>query len=208
MVEQQVRTWEVLDQRVLDAMSEVPREAFVPQAYRNLAFADTSIPLGHGQAMMAPKVEGRLVQALAPTGTDRVLEIGTGSGYLTALLARLAREVVSVEIHDDFLAAASTRLGKLGYGNVRLEAGDGLHGWSAGAPWDVIAVTGSVPELHAAFREQLAPGGRLFIVVGLAPAMDARLVTRIGDAEWRTESLFETDLPPLVGARSTPRFTL
>ncbi len=208
MVEQQVRTWEVLDQRVLDAMSDVPREAFVPQAYRNLAFADISIPLGHGQVMMSPKVEGRLLQALASTTADRVLEVGTGSGYLTALLARLAREIVSVDIYDDFVASASTRLGKLGYGNVRLEAGDALHGWSAGAPWDVIAVTGSVPELALAFGEQLAPGGRLFIVVGEAPVMDARLVTRLGAAEWRTESLFETDLPPLIGARPRPRFAL
>ena len=135
MVEQQIRPWEVLDASVLNLLLRVHREDFVPEQHYALAFVDMEIPLGHGEVMLSPKLEARMLQEVAVQRSDAILEIGTGSGYLTALLARLAREVVSIEIHDDFVASASTRLGKLGYGNVRLEVGDGLNGWSTGAPW-------------------------------------------------------------------------
>lgn len=208
MIEQQIRTWDVFDQRVLDTIAAVPREEFVPQHLRNLAFADTGIPIGHGQFMMAPKVEARMLQALDLRRSDRVLEIGTGSGYVTALLASLAAHVTSIDIYEDFVAGASTHLGKLGLANVVLEAGDGLHGWPARAPYDAIAVTGSVPELPAGLTAQLAPEGRLFAVIGRAPVMQAQLLTRIGEKQWATEILFETELAPLLGAQPRPRFTL
>lgn len=208
MIAQQIRAWEVLDARVLAVIGALPREDFVPPRYRNLAYADMQIPLPHGQVMMAPKVEGRMLQALAPQPGERVLEIGTGTGYVTALLAGLAGEVVSIDIYEDFAAAASTRLGKLGIANVRLEAGDGLHGWPGCAPYDAIAVTGSLPQRPRDIEEQLAVGGRLFVVVGEPPVEEALLVTRAGDREWSVESLFETLLPPLIGARRPPRFAL
>jgi protein-L-isoaspartate(D-aspartate) O-methyltransferase len=206
MIEQQVRTWAVLDQRVLDAMASVPREEFVPSRWRSIAFADTQVPLDHGQVMMAPKVEGRLLQALSLKDSDRVLEIGTGTGYLSALLATLAERVFSIDIYDDFIATATTTLGKLGVPNVHLDCADGLDGLPAGAPYDAIAVTGSAIDVIDAWREQLAPGGRLFAVIGEAPVMEARLITRVGPTEWASEALFETRLPPLVGAGPKPKF--
>ncbi|MCC7413863.1 MAG: protein-L-isoaspartate O-methyltransferase [Gammaproteobacteria bacterium] len=208
MIGQQIRTWEVLDQRVLDAIAAVPREEFVPQRYRNLAFADTQIPLAHGQLMMVPKVEGRMLQALAPQAGERALEIGTGSGHVTALLANLAGAVTSVDLYEDFVADASTRLGKLGLASARIVCADALHDWPDGGPWDLVAVTGSVPEMPDDWPERLAPGGRMFLVVGEAPLMEARLITRVGAAQWATESLFETVLPPLIGARPKPVFSL
>lgn len=208
MVEQQVRTWDVLDQRVLDAMSRVPREAFVPARYRMLAFADTSIPLGHGESMMAPRLEGRLLQALEPRAGDHALEIGTGSGYLTALLASLCRQVHSVDIYADFVADAGERLRARGCANVSLSVGDAREGWAAAGPCDLIAVTGSLPRLPDSLREQLRPGGRLFVVVGEGPAMEARLVTRVAERQWSTQTLFETRLAPLVGAVERPRFAV
>lgn len=199
MIEQQIRPWEVLDQRVLDLIAEVPREAFVPEAFQALAFADIQIPLPHGQVMMTPKVEARMLQALAIEAEDRILEIGTGSGYVTALLARSGRQVISVEYFPDLSAAAGEKLNRQGIYNVRLEVGDASKGWPALGPYDVIAVTGSVPVLDVALQEQLAPRGRLFVVVGQAPVMEARLITRVGEGQWACESLFETVLPPLIG---------
>ena len=206
MIEQQVRPWDVLDQRVLDTMAEVPREDFVPRQYQGLAFADTNIPIGRDQVMMAPKVEGRLLQALDLRPTDRVLEVGTGSGYLTALLARLAAHVYSVEIFPEFILEAQRRLTVYGVRNVTLEVGDAAAGWENHAPYDAIAVTGSLYTLPDSFRDSLAPGGRLFVVLGEAPAMQALLITRAQVGGWSSESLFETVLPPLVNATAPPRF--
>ncbi len=206
MIEQQIRTWEVLDQDVLDLLADVPREQFVPTGFRNLAFADINIPLGRGEVMMAPKVEARMLQSLGVRPRDKVLEIGTGSGYVTALLARLASRVVSLDIHADFIQQAQAKLAATFITNVELIAGDGIHGWEPQAPYDVIAITGSVPILETHFQQQLAVGGRLFVIVGQAPAMEARLIRCVAKNEWATESLFETDLPALVGAPEPQRF--
>lgn len=206
MVESQIRTWEVLDQRVLDLVLEVKRESFVPPAYRDLAFADMEIPLGHGEVMLAPKLEARLVQELGLNPTDRVLEIGTGSGYMTALLARLAAQVVSVEIVPDFSRAAAARLAENGIRNATLEIGDGALGWARSAPYDAILVTGSLPMLPEDFPAQLAPGGRLIAVVGRAPIMTAQLVTCLAPGKITTVGLFETSIPPLKHAREPERF--
>jgi len=208
MVEQQIRTWEVLDQQVLDLMAKVPREDFVPAAYRNLAFADTSIPLGHGQTMMVPRVEARMLQALQVESRDRVLEVGTGSGFVTALLAHLGGHVSSIEIHGDLHRGARSRLDAHGIENIDLYTGDASQGWDRAAPYDVIAVTGSLPVLHEQFHNQLAIGGRLFVVVGQEPAMEAFLITRNSETQWASECLFETVLPPLEGVEAPQRFVL
>ena len=206
MVEQQVRPWDVLDPRVLDAMATVRREDFVADAHRQLAFADLPLPLAHGESMMKPVVEGRTLQALLPGAGDSVLEIGTGSGYLTACLARLAREVVSLERHADLADAARARLQAHGAGNARVEAADAF-AWDAGRQFDAVCVTGAVDVLPARFLEWVKPGGRLFVVRGRSPAMEAVLV-RPGVNGTATESLFETDLPYLAGAAPQPEFTL
>ncbi len=208
MIEQQIRPWEVLDQGVLDLLMRVPREDFVPPRYRNLAFADMNIPIGHDQVMMAPKVEARLLQALDVQPDDVVLEVGTGSGYLTALLAHLGRHVYSVEIFEDLSAAAGERLAAHGLDNVTLDTGDAARGWSRHGPYDVIVLTGSVPVLEETWKRDLAPDGRLFAIVGEPPVMNARLVTRVAENEWASEDLFETLLPPLVNAPRPQRFVL
>ncbi len=206
MVEQQVRTWEVLDHAVLDLMERAPRDAFVPPEYRALAYADICVPLAHGEVMLPPRLEARLLQALQLESADRVLEIGTASGYLTHLLAALAGHVVSMEIHEDLLDGARQRLEAHGTFNVTLDCADGLRGRPAGAPYDAIAVTGSVPVLEEHFQNQLSIGGRMFVVVGEEPVMEARLVRRTAADQWVSESLFETVIPPLVGAPRPPRF--
>jgi protein-L-isoaspartate(D-aspartate) O-methyltransferase len=206
MVEQQVRPWDVLDPRVLDAIATLPREAYVPEALRALAYADTALPLGHGESMMKPVLEGRALQALLVRAEESVLEIGTGSGYLTACLATLAREVVSIERHADFAEAARARLAAQGIGNARVEIADALS-WDNPQQFDAICVTGAVDTLPARFLGWLKPGGRLFVVQGRSPAMEAMLVHREVNA-LRSESLFETDLPYLAGAAPQPEFTL
>ncbi len=208
MVEQQIRTWDVLDQQVLDLMAEVPREDFVPAAYRNLAFADTCIPLEHGQSMMVPRVEARMLQALQVERDDRILEVGTGSGFVTALLARLGGHVTSIEIVDALGSSARAKLEAHGIENVDLYSGDASHGWERAAPYDVIAVTGSLPVPEDRFQNTLAIGGRLFVVVGREPAMQALLITRNSESQWASECLFETVLPPLVGVDEPERFVL
>jgi protein-L-isoaspartate(D-aspartate) O-methyltransferase len=207
MVEQQIRTWEVLDQAVLDLLYAVPREEFVPAAFRKLAFADMEIPIGEGESMMAPKIEARIVQALSLRKTDRVLEVGTGSGYLTALLARCAAHVFSLEIRPALAAFGRENLARHGADNVTLEVGDGAHGDSKRAPYDAIVLTGSTPVLPAALREQLAAGGRLFAVVGEPPVMVAQLITCTAPGACGTVALFDTVLAPLVNAERPPRFT-
>lgn len=208
MVEQQVRTWEVLDQRVLDLLGHIPRDEYVPDAMRRLAYADTNIPLGEEDAvMMAPVVEARMLQALGVQPEDSVLEIGTGSGFVTACLAHLGRHVHSFERLPELSRQAGERLDAHGVKNVTLQVGDGLREAPAG-PFDVIAVTGSMPVMDECFHEKLAEGGRLFMIVGEAPAMEALLVTRVRADEWSRDSLFETVIPPLAGARAPQRFVL
>ncbi|QKT03216.1 protein-L-isoaspartate O-methyltransferase [Ectothiorhodospiraceae bacterium 2226] len=208
MIEQQIRTWEVLDQRVLDLLAGAPREAFVPERYRKLAFADMNIPLGRDQVMMPPKLEARMLQALNPQPHETVLEVGTGSGFVTYLLSRLARHVYSVDIIPEFKTAAQEKLSAQGATNVSLDVGDAARGWPRHAPYDVIAITGSLPLPPEDFLSDLALGGRLFAVVGDAPVMEARLITRVAEDEWVHESLFETELTPLINAPQPPRFTL
>ncbi|KAA9131512.1 protein-L-isoaspartate O-methyltransferase [Marinihelvus fidelis] len=206
MVEQQVRTWEVLDAEVLGLLGDIRREDFVPVRYRKLAFADLNIPLGHDQVMMKPIVEGRLLQAAEIGADDTVLEIGTGSGFVTACLARLAKSVVSVDIIEEFTQGAGRRLAENGIDNVELFTGDALQGWQPEQAHDVVVVTGSVPEVPEHFRGWVNPGGRMFVISGESPAMEARVLRRLGATEWAEESLFETDLPPLVGAETKPEF--
>jgi protein-L-isoaspartate(D-aspartate) O-methyltransferase len=206
MVEQQIRTWEVLDQDVLDLLYLVPREDFVPQQYRSLAFSDMEIPIGEGEKMWQPKMEARVVQELALKKTDRVLEVGTGSGYLTALLAHRSGHVHSIEIKPLLHELGRRNLASQGLENVTLQIGDAAHGWPAQAPYDAIVLTGSTPLLPRALLDQLAPGGRLFAVVGEAPAMTARLVTCTAPGAFGTFDLFETVIAPLVNAEHPPRF--
>ena len=206
MVEQQIRTWEVLDQDVLDLLYVVPREEFVPQKHRALAFSDLEIPLGEGQRMWQPKMEARILQELAVRKTDRVLEVGTGSGYFSALLSHRAAHVVSVEINPTLAAFGRANLERHGADNVTLEVGDAARGWPAGAPYEVIVLTGSTPLLPNSLLEQLGPGGRLFAVVGEAPAMSARLVMSTGPGAGRSNDLFETVIAPLVNAERPSRF--
>lgn len=208
MVERQVRTWEVLDPAVLDAMRALPRDHFVPAAFRSLAYADAHIPLGNGETMMQPKVEGRLLQGLDIHAGDRVLEIGTGSGWLTALLARLAvqGEVHSVDIREEFTANARTALAAVGIGNVRLETRDAATLEGFDGDYDRIVVTGSMPVLHDSFRKKLKVGGRLFAIVGTEPIMEAELHTRMSADDWASESLFDTAIPALVNAWNPKRF--
>ncbi|HEX5091274.1 MAG TPA: protein-L-isoaspartate O-methyltransferase [Burkholderiales bacterium] len=206
MVEQQIRPWEVLDPAVLDLLYAVPREEFVPPALRNLAFADLELPIGEGEKMMAPKIEARLLQALALRKTERVLEVGTGSGYLTALLAHCAAHVHSLEIRPALAAFGRANLERHGTDNVTLEVGDGARGDARRAPYDAIVLTGSTPVLPAALREQLLPGGRLFAVVGEPPVMVARLVTCSAPGAYAVVDMFDTVLGPLVNAEQAPRF--
>jgi protein-L-isoaspartate(D-aspartate) O-methyltransferase len=203
MVEQQIRTWEVLDQDVLDLLYLVPREEFVPAAHRALAFSDLEIPIGHGEKMWQPKLEARVLQELNIRKTDRVLEVGTGSGYFTALLAHRGAQVVSVEINPALAELGRANLERHGADNVVLEVGDAARGWPRHAPYDVIVLTGSTPVLPAALLEQLAPEGRLFAVVGDAPAMAARLIVAGGQ---RVTDLFETVIRPLANAERPSRF--
>lgn len=208
MVEQQIRTWEVLDPRVLDLLHAVPRENFVPPQYQGVAYADTNIPLDEGQFMLPPRVVARILQALQPQRMDRVLEVGTGSGYLTRLLASLSAHVVSLEVSPTLHAKAAARLKAEGVRNVTLVHADGVHGWETDAPYDAIAFTGSLPELDPAVKQQLKLGGRLFAIVGRSPAMEAQLTTRVSANEWATTSLFETVVAPLTGAEEPRKFAL
>jgi len=206
MIEQQIRPWEVLDARVLAVLHEVHREDYVPTKYRNLAFADMHIPLDHGQVMMQPKQEARLLQELALNPEDRVLEIGTGSGHVTALLAHLAGHVDTVDIFPDFIESAKSKLSGQGIDNVAFHEGDGSHGWEGGQSYDAIFLTGSVAELPSAFKSLLANGGRLAAIVGREPIMEAMLVEHIGGEQYRTTSLFDTSLPPLIHGEAVPSF--
>jgi protein-L-isoaspartate(D-aspartate) O-methyltransferase len=205
MVEQQIRTWEVLDPEVLDLLFVVKREEFVPAAYRMLAFADLEIPLGDGEQMWAPKLEARVLQELRLSRGEHVLEIGTGSGYLTALLAAHGARVTSVEINPRFSAEAGVRLHRADLGDVELVVGDGARGWGSGQ-YDAIVLTGSTPVLADAFLRQVKPGGRIFAVVGELPVMTARMIHCSAPGAFATEDLFETVVAPLRNAPAPPRF--
>jgi protein-L-isoaspartate(D-aspartate) O-methyltransferase len=200
MVEQQVRTWRVLDQNVLDLLFAVKREQFVPSAYRALAFADTEIPLGKGATLLPPKFEAHALQALKPKGHEKVLEVGTGSGYMAALLAAHASQVWTMEIDPTLADTARGNLQRAGIGNVAVQLGDGLAGLPAHAPYDIIMVSGGVESVPAALLEQLNVGGRLFAFVGSDPIMSAQMITRVSQTGYRTESFFECVVPSLKAA--------
>lgn len=204
MVEQQIRPWEVLDMRVLDLLTKVKREHFVPAGRQEMAFMDIEIPLGHGVSMWQPKLEARALQALQLKPNDTVLEIGSGSGYMTALLSRLAQHVTSVEIVPELSAFAEKNLAAHHIDNVTLAAGDAGQGWPGS--YDAVILTGSVPVLPEAFQNSLKPGGRLFAIVGDAPAMQARLITRGASGVFESVTLFETNVAPLENALQPARF--
>ncbi len=205
MVEQQIRTWDVLDQDILDLLFAVRREDFVPSAYRMLAFADLEIPLGEGERMWTPKMEARALQELELERNDSALEIGTGSGYFTALLASCCSEVTSVERIPAFAADARAKLDRANIAHVRIEHGDGARGWGS-HQYDAIVLTGSTPVLGEGWLKQLKPGGRLFAVVGDPPAMTARLIRWNAPGAMVSEDLFETVITPLHNAAQPPRF--
>ena len=206
MVEQQVRAWDVLHPDILDVLKKMPREQFVPAGYETLAFADTEIPIGHGQSMMTPTLEGRILQALDLSSTDSVLDVGTGSGFLAACLARLSEKVTSVDIHEGISAIGSCQHGGLGNKQHRASGTMDATKELPDEKFDAIAVTGSIQTFDPRFVMALKPDGRLFVVVGDGPAMDARVIKRTGDSDWKSESLFETDLAPLVNGSLPPQF--
>ena len=207
MVTQQIRTWNVLDDNVLDLLYKVKREEFVPAENRAMAFVDMEIPLGYGQVMLAPKMEARILQELHVNKTDKILEVGSGSGYMTALLAERGAHVYSVEIIPELKTMAENNLKGHGISNVTIEQGDAAQGWSKHAPYDVIVLTASTPVLPEALQNSLNPGGRLFAIVGEDPVMEALVITCVASGEFTTTTLFETSTTPLVNALQPTRFT-
>ncbi len=206
MVEQQIRTWDVLDQKVLDLLYKTKREEYVPAAYRSMSFVDMEIPLEHGAVMLTPKMEARIIQELHIKKSDNILVIGAGTGYMTALLAQLGSHVYSVEIEPALLAAAKINLQVHDIQNVTLEQGDGANGWSRHAPYDVIILTASTPVLPDTFKKDLSPGGRLFAVVGEEPIMEATLITCTTPNQFHSKLLFETCTAPLKNAIQAEQF--
>ncbi len=207
MIEQQIRPWDVLDPQVLDLLFVVKREDFVPPAYRNLAFADMEIPLGGGQQMLAPKIEAKMLQELGLKKTDKALEIGTGSGYKAALLAARADHVVTVETRPELIEMAKQNFERAGITNITVERGDGAKGWAQRGPYDAIVVSGSLPAVPDALLKQLRVGGKLAVVVGEAPVMEAQLITCTADGIYNTVNLFETVIPALDGVEVKGSFT-
>jgi len=206
MIEQQIRPCEVLDGKVLELLKHVRRENFVPASKKSLAFVDMEVPLGHDVSMWQPKLEARTVQELRLSRTDSVLEIGTGSGYLTALLAALAGKVTSVEIEPELSASAKQNLASYPRDNITLEVGDAARGWGGGESYDAIVLTASTPVLPEAFQKSLKVGGRLFAIVGDAPAMAAKLITRVADDTYETRTIMEANVAPLKNAQQPDRF--
>lgn len=206
MITQQVRAWDVLDDDTLDLISSVPRELFVPNAYKHLAYADTSIPLDHGQAMLPPNEVGRILSALEILPTETVLEIGTGSGYLTALLAKQANHVYSIDLFSDLTEQAKQRMQSLDLINVTLASGDARQGWHEHAPYDVIVITGSMNKLPHELMKDLNKAGRIFAVVGKAPSMQAVLLTKTSESDWEQSILYETSTPRLLEGKEEPTF--
>ena len=206
MVEQQVRPWDVMDARVLRVMQEIPRELFVSSDYKGLAYADIEIPLGHGHHMLKPTIVGRMLQALNIKPTDNILEIGTGSGYVTACLSRLGKSVISIEIHEDIARQAADNLAAMDLKNVTLQVGDAMASIPEQAPFDVIAVTGSIPDCQQILPKELNDGGRLFMITGEPPVMTAELVTRISGDNFKQETLFETEVEALDNSPTKEAF--
>ncbi len=207
MVEQQIRPWEVLDQRVLDLLLQVKREDFVLPEQKTLAFVDMELPLGNGSKMLHPKLEARIAQDVLVQPSDRILQVGTGGAYLTALLARLGQHVYAIDCDDTITERARTALTHAGIRNVTLKTGNGLEGLSEQAPFDVIVLCGSVSSVPDALKTQLAVGGRLFAITGLSPLMEATRWTRETETQWTSVALFETDVEPLQGNTTPTRFT-
>jgi protein-L-isoaspartate(D-aspartate) O-methyltransferase len=205
MVEQQVRAWDVLHPEILDVLMNVPREQFVPAGFENLAFADAEIPIGNDQSMMTPTLEGKILQALELGTSDSVLEVGTGSGFLTACLARLSEKVTSIDIHEEFLQSAAVNMEDSGISNIELLAMDATMELPE-EEYDAIALTGSIQTFDPRYVMALKPDGRLFVIVGDGPAMDARVIRRTGDNDWQSESLFETELAPLINGSKPAQF--
>lgn len=206
MVSQQLRTWDVFDPRVLDLFSTLPREDFVPERFKHLAYSDTPLPLDNGHFLAPPREQARMLQALALKTSDRVLEIGTGSGFITVCLAWLCKNVVSVDIDPTVTQAAKQRLQHANILEVTFKTGDAAQGWSQDGQFDVICMHGSVKKLSENFKQQLHVGGRLFAIIGDEPAMSASLITRVSETDWRTQVLFETVVPRLVHGEPKPQF--
>ena len=202
MVEQQVRPWDVLDTRVLDVINEVPREIFTPDQYKNLAYADTRIPLGSFDdtpcTMANPIIDGRILQEMNIQEDDLILEIGTGSGYLTACLAKLGRHVDTVDINEAFTEQAEKNLQSLGINNVNLTTGDACKSWNQKRNYDVIVISAAMQNIPDSYKKLLKPNGRMFIVTGEAPAMTAYRVTRTDENNWTVDELFETNIDPII----------
>jgi protein-L-isoaspartate(D-aspartate) O-methyltransferase len=207
MIEQQIRPWNVLDQDVLDLLVVVKREQFVPAAYKSLAFVDTEIPLPAGESMFTPKLEARLLQEVMLKKHENVLEIGAGSGYMAALLAHKGRHVTSIEIVPELKALAEKNLANAGVTNVTVELGNGAEGWTKGAPFDVIVISGALEVLPDAFLKQIKVGGRIAVILGEAPVMSAEIITRVSDVAYDTVKVFETNVKPLVAAAKPSHFT-
>lgn len=208
MVQNQIRTWEVLDPRVLEVLRRVRRERFVPERYREMAFVDVELPLGHGEIMLKPVIEGRILQAIAIEPGQRVLEIGTGSGFLAACMAELGADLTTIEQHADLAAMARKNLDNSGLSRVRVEVGEALKAYEPATTFDCVVLTGAVFALPERIKSWVKPGGCLFAVSGESPAMQALLHTRVDTHHWQTESLFETDIPYLTHASAPARFTL
>lgn len=206
MIEQQIRTWDVLDPKVLQLLHDVPREHFVPAAYQGLAFADIEIPLIDEQFMLSPKLEARILQSLNLKKTDKVLHVGTGSGYFTALLAKLAEHVYSLEVDPELSATAAYQLAQHDIHNVTIELANGVRGFSEQQPYDVIVLTGSSPVEPPNLREQLKIGGSLFVVLGSAPVMEATLIQRVSETGFSKQVIFETCIPELASAPQQDNF--
>jgi len=208
MIEQQIRPWNVIDPVALNTLETIPRENFVSKEMKESAFSDVELPIGCNQVMLAPKIEAKILQAVQVKKTDSVLEIGTGSGYMTALLAHLADKVCSVEIHAELSEQAEKKLAAEGYDNVTFVVDDAADGFEQNAPYDVIILTGSVPQLPESFKQSLKTGGRLFAVIGTAPMMEATLITRVSNSQFSCEVLFETEIPELENISKTTSFVL
>lgn len=208
MIEQQIRPWDVLDLDVLEVIEETPREKFVPEKHKNLAFSDLEIPLGHGQFMMAPKIEARMLQALQIKADHEILEIGTGSGFVTACLCKLGKHVDTIEYYEDFSKSAQLRLEQLGINNFTAIQGNALDGLKNDKKYDGIAITGSMPVYTDLFEKLLTDDGRIFVVTGNQPVMLAQVITSVGGEGIRHEELFETNLNPLIGVESPQTFQL
>lgn len=208
MLEQQIRPWNVIDPVVLDALDCIPRENYVPIEFKESAFSDVELPIGHNQTMMSPKIEAKILQAVQVKKTDKILEIGTGSGYMTALLAHLAQQVYTIEIHESLSLAAQKVLMEEGFNNIDFFINDGTKGVTANTPYDVIILTGSVPELPDIYKKSLNKNGRLFAITGCAPVMEATLIKRVSANQFSTEVLFETELQALENMQCHKEFTL